>query len=465
MARLTVKHVAASAEQTKYLVLNVQIGRQMGATPHEIAGAMATMIQESDAVNNLQQDSYGSAGLYGQRAIYYGGYANTINPPLAIKKFYQAYLPYCKRGMDVISASNQTQHSAYPTAPAQWLSESERNVQIILGSKDFSDATAGGGMTLGGVSVSGKVGLKTKVRNLPYEFSRGSADSKETSWDCMGRLAQEVNWDRFMRGGALWFVSEQWLKRQQPRFAFAAGARGVLTIDWSADSRRNASEATVTALAKRWQVLPGDLVTVAGQGPADGNWLVSDTRRTLSDDTTTITLKRPAPKLPEPAPQTTTTTTKVGGFNVSRLHPTSIGGGSSGQQRTPTALYEACALMSSWHIPYSIAHRTLVARPPDADCSSSVSWALLKAGYPLPGGITWGGWAPVSGNFAGWGVPGEGKYFTLEFSGEHIWIRFHHAPMWRFDTSPWDCGDPNGPQLRPCARSTDTFSQCHWPGQ
>jgi hypothetical protein len=451
--QLTCKHVAANAEQRANMILNVQIGKKLGATPHMIAGAIATMIQESDAMNLKGQDQYGSAGLYGQRAIYYGGYANTINPSLAITKFYQSYLPYCRRGMEVIAASNETQRSAYPTAPAQWLSESERNVGIILGGKDISDATSTASIGLGGGST------KTITRNQPYEFSRGSPGQPETSWDCMGRLASEVAWDRFMRGGSLWFVSEDWLRKQPPRFAFSTGARGVIEIDFNADSRRNASEATVTALAKRWSVLPGDVVRVAGQGPGDGLWLVSETSRSMWDDTTQITLKRPAPAKPEPAPQTTTKTITVGG--KATITP---GGGSaspaSSAPRSVNALFAAAKEMTDFHIPYSTSARTLVAHPPSADCSSSVCWALLKAGFPLPGGVSWGTWAPCSWNFAGWGVPGYGKHFTVNWTNEHVWIRFYAMPAKRFDTVPG-----GGPQLRYDSYAPDyRYNHVHWPG-
>ena len=179
---------------------------------------------------------------------------------------------------------------------------------------------------------------------------------------------------------------------------------------------------TITALANRWSVLPGDVVQVTGQGTGDGVWLVSTTSRTIWNPTTEIVLKRPAPKLDEPAPQTQTKTINVGGAKGAQFGSTAAGG----PQRTPGALFAACKEMTGFHIPYSIAHRTLVAHPPDADCSSSVCWALLKAGYPLPGGASWGAWAPCSWNFADWGVEGYGHNFTVEYSNEHVWLRLYH---------------------------------------
>jgi hypothetical protein len=441
---LTVKHVAANAAQRGNLLLLVQIAKQMGANRSQMAGAMATMIQESAAIN-MQGGDRDSAGLFQQRpSMDWGSYVQVTTPSYAIRKFLTPFLNYCRQGNGLFQASNLVQRSAYPAAPTQWYSESVSNVTEILGSGDYSDATSSGGVTAS----------TQQTRVQPYEFSRGSAQSKESSWDASGRLASEVNWDRFMRGGALWFVSEQWLRNQPPRFAFSQGARGVLTINFDADSRRSASEMTVVALAKRWSVLPGDVVTVAGEGPGDGLWLVHGTRRTLWDDTTEITLKRPAPKLLEPA--NTTTTVTVGGASTGSLPDL------ANVPDEVAKVYGAAKEMSDMNIPYSKTQRTLVARPPSADCSSSVSWVLWRAGFPLPGGISAGGWAPVSGAFSGWGIAGEGKHFTLYYSAEHIWMRFHGLPAWRFDTSPWGSGGL-GPHLRFTPRSLATFATRRWP--
>ena len=64
-------------------------------------------------------------------------------------------------------------------------------------------------------------------------------------------------------------------KTQPVRYtSFAQGVRGCLSIEWSADSRRDAADCTVTALARRWSVVPGDVVQIMNEGPADGLWLV-----------------------------------------------------------------------------------------------------------------------------------------------------------------------------------------------
>jgi hypothetical protein len=467
------------------MLLCCQLARVRGASAEQMAGALATMMQESACIN-LKGGDGDSAGLYQQRPSVgvWGSYAQVTTPSHAINAFLTPYLNYCRKGMNVIAASDAVQRSALPNAPAVWLPEARKDVATLMGSKDFADATSTGADSVSSIAKIGGTGYNsqdktltiTTTRVLPYDFSRGSAGKRETSWDCMGRLADEVQWNRFMRGGVLWFVSEDWLARQTPRFVFVEGARGVLSITHSFDARRSPAEATVSAVAQRWSVLPGDAVLVQGEGPGDGTWLVTEVVRDAFSPIATITLKRPVPPLKEPANETQSTTTTVGGGSapsgrdpysvlVARLHPSKIEGGAAAGPTLPQKIYEAAQYISDLKIPYSQRVRYLVTRPKSADCSSSVSLALLLAGVPLPGGVGAGKWAPVSGAFEGWGLPGRGRYVTIWCSAEHVWIQFTGVgPAWRFDTSPWGCGDPNGPRMRNCPRSTATFTARHWAG-
>jgi cell wall-associated NlpC family hydrolase len=441
MANVTVKGAPASAAQVSNMAVCCQIAKQLGANAEQMAGALATMTQESTCMNLHGGDS-DSAGVFQQRpSMGWGSYAQVTDVAYACRKFLTPYMGYCRKGYSVLAASNAVQRSAYPSAPAQWLPEARRNVQTITGSKDFADTTSLGG-------------LVTSTRSKPYEFSRGSAGQRETSWDAMGRLADEVQWKRFMRGGRLWFVSEAWLAKQTPRFAFATGARGVLGINFDADARRNAAEMTVTALAKRWSVLPGDVCTVSGQGAGNGLWLVTETRRTLSSDSTEITLGRAQPALPEPAPEQETSTVSVGG-DVS----TSGTAGNQAQQ-----LYAACKAISDRGYPYVWGGGHPTVGTPNGggyDCSGSVCAALGAVGL----GYRIGGTSDVSGTIAArWGAPGKGRWVTVWASAEHVWIQFTGVgPAWRFDTSPHGDG-ASGARLRNSARSTATFTARHWPG-
>ena len=121
---LTVKHVPATAGQIANLKLLVQLAKGMGANTSQIAAAMATMIQESTAVNMSGGDR-DSAGLFQQRpSMGWGTYAQVTNPTYAINKFLSKYMPLVKQGMGLFEASDRVQGSAFPAAPRQWYDES-----------------------------------------------------------------------------------------------------------------------------------------------------------------------------------------------------------------------------------------------------------------------------------------------------------------------------------------------------
>jgi hypothetical protein len=475
MASLTVKGQRASAHQVQNISLLFKIGVQMGCNRTMLAGALATMMQESSCIN-LSGGDRDSVGLYQQRpSCGWGSYAQCTTPEYAIRKFLTPYVGYCKQGnrgatpSGVIAASNLVQRSAYPTAPRQWYNESWRDILVLTAGKDIKDVTIKG-VSIGGVggdAASSGTDVNI-VRDLPYEFSRGSPDKPENSWDCMGRLGDEVKWRRWMRSGSLWFASENYLRSQPVRYTFAQGVRGCLTIEWSADSRRDAADCTVTALARRWSVTPGDVVRVENEGPADGLWIVKSTRRSIDNSNTEIALTRPTRKAIEPAPQTETKTVHVSGVAARPKGPTLSFSGYNIDNATTAAAkaYAAAQALSAQELPYSQARRNLVEHMPSSDCSSGVSWVLLHAGIRLPGGVGAGQWAPVSGDFEHWGLPGRGKYMTIMCNAGHIWIRWHGMGAWRFDTSSW--GDPytasSGGRNRRTARSTSGFVQRHWPG-
>src|SRR5262245_17789029 len=105
-----------------------QIAKQLGASAEQMAGALATMMQESDCINMHGGDA-DSAGLFQQRpSMGWGSYAQVTTPSYACRKFLAPYLNYCRQGASVIDASNKVQRSAFSQAPARWLSESRRDV-------------------------------------------------------------------------------------------------------------------------------------------------------------------------------------------------------------------------------------------------------------------------------------------------------------------------------------------------
>jgi hypothetical protein len=481
MAYLTVKRQRASAHQVGNIILLVKIGNQMGANRTQLAGALCTMMQESSCINLKTAVDHDSVGLYQQRpSCNWGSYAQCTTPDYAIRAFLRPYLNYCHQGYGVIEASDKTQGSNFPEAPRQWYAESWKDINIIVAGKDIKDVTIKGvNIGASGLGRPGDAGATdpgtdvTITRELPYEFTRGSPDKRESSWVASGRLADEVKWRRWMRTGALWFASEDWLKTQPVRFTFAQGVRGCLKIDWSADSRRPSADCTVTALAKRWSVTPGDVVQVANEGPADGLWLVKSTRRSIDDNTTEIVLMRSTRRAVEPAPEVKTSTVHVAsatnrpkssGFAVPKVL---VSGYNKSNATTVVAkAYNAAQYLTKLNIPYVYGSGHSMAtmqssHPSTLDCSSGVCWILYRAGIHVPGGGV-----PASGSFESWGLPGLGKYMTIRCNAGHIWIQWHGLGAWRFDTSQYSdsYSGSSGGRLRSGPRPTTSFIPRHWPG-
>ena len=460
LSRLRVKGAPASRHQLEMGKLIVLTTRQRGGDRESCAGAVATAIQES-GMTNISHGDRDSLGLYQQRpSMGWGSAAQVTTPTYAIGKFLDQYLAYRKKGYGWLTASHKTQRSAHPSAPARWYSEGQAFTAAFIGS--------GGGLS--SVSLgAGDTGTETSsyqvTRVEPYEFSRGSADQRETSWQCARRLADEVQWRFFSRGGQVWYVSDQWLGKQRPVARVGEFTIGVVALTFEYETRRRATEATLTVLTRRYALLPGDIVEILDEGPGSGKWLISSTRRNLSSRQTEVTLTRQRAALPEPAPTTRTETVTVKTPTGSSRQETSGMGALNGAavansgapllaQRAYAAGEEASAMR--WR--YSQPRRNDQRSGGYADCSSGVSWVLTRAGIPIPGAMRPN--APVSGAYTGWGEPGPGRYFTVMANAGHIWIRWNGiGSKWRFDT-----GGGSGGTNWATPRSVGGFVQRHWRG-
>ena len=469
LASLTVKHVRANAEQLKYGALIVAMTIKRGGDRVSVAGAIATSIQESGLMN-LGGGDRDSAGLFQQRPSVgaWGSYADVTNPEHAINAFLDRYLGYRNQGHSWIDASNLTQRSKYPQAPAPWYGEGKNFYNVFHRSGgSTSPLSLGAGADTGTTTTS-----HTVTRVEPYEFSRGSADARETSWQCARRLADEVKWRFFCRAGVVWYVSDNWLIGRSPVARLTEHSAGVVDLSWDWETRRPATEATLTVLTRRYAIFPGDVIEIQKEGTANGLWLVSEVDRTLGTQQATINLVRKQATLPEPAPSTTTKTITVksptaGVADMPRATSGSgaLNGASTSGVPLPVArAYLAANKISDKNYPYVWGGGHSVAGQPSGggyDCSGSVSAALAQAGGM---GLTYGGAPMVSGSFESWGEAGPGRYFTVYCSSDHVWIRWNGVGnAWRFDTSPWNSG-PLGPHQRVGPRSTDTFVARHWPG-
>jgi hypothetical protein len=140
---------------------------------------------------------------------------------------------------------------------------------------------------------------RTLLLSDQYAFSRGEAGKPETTWDCLGRLAEEIGWRRFLVGDTVWFVSDEWLMATPPRATLAEGDGVVDGISWTLDVGKARDECQVQ-VNESWLYAPGVLVTLEGEGPADGKWIVAEWERDLLQPSGTLRLVKPGGTLPEP---------------------------------------------------------------------------------------------------------------------------------------------------------------------
>ena len=300
---------------------------------------------------------------------------------------------------------------------------------------------AGGGSVAGTGSSGSSTTTTTTIEKYNYVIK-----PKELYWTGMLRLAQEVNWELFWDGNRLYYDSEQTLIQQKVTAVINLDDDVVQDFSYDWDTRQICTQMTLVLFDRPFQFRPGEVFQVTGFGPAStgssakptplpGCWLIQDLQRNGADEYTTYTLVQPdLPKL-EPAPQIKTTTKTVSGTGGQTLP--GIAKGSSGQAivpRTPEAAFTAATYLSGLKLIYTQQVRTMMrdiaklAGQPAYDCSASVSWVLLGSGFPLPGGITWGGWAPTSGAYvpgAAGLVSGPGQYMTIYASPNHVFIRIH----------------------------------------
>ena len=129
-------------------------------------------------------------------------------------------------------------------------------------------------------------------------------------------------------------------------------------------------------------------------------------------------------------------------------------------------IYNMAKSMSDMNIPYSQGTRSLGLHPSSADCSSSVSWALLHAGVHLPGG------AGVGSRTLRCQVSSSIGAHPVRAVGDHM----EQTPV------TYGCNSPTGsaprgaltlhrmarvgygPHLRFTSRPTSGFIPRHWPG-
>jgi Peptidase family M23 len=160
-------------------------------------------------------------------------------------------------------------------------------------------------------------GSQSAVATQLYEFRRGGLDgSIEDSWTCLGRLADEVQYRRFIIDGVFYFLPDELLVGVGPRLLLSERSDGMLTsMDFDMDEGVDPQTLTFSMHSDEWSVPVGACIETEDLGPGNGVWLVNRiTGNLLQPSYQDIELIRPRAALTEPpADQTVDLATESGG--------------------------------------------------------------------------------------------------------------------------------------------------------
>jgi hypothetical protein len=144
-------------------------------------------------------------------------------------------------------------------------------------------------------------GPRTKVELARGTFATKDARAeKESTWDALGRLADDVGWRRFTKDNAVWFLPETHLLAGAPAYSIAEDDPGIDSIDFDWDTGKPVSTVTVTARAETWAASPGTVIEIRNLPPVSGKWIVASVSESFFTTAVSIRLTKARPNLPEP---------------------------------------------------------------------------------------------------------------------------------------------------------------------
>lgn len=414
-SRLKIKGAYADPEQLRVMS---EVLRSAAKYSKDNADAMTCcamcIIVEAESRNPRNATDHDSVGAFQQRKST-GWKGDLTNIDRQVKNFLldAPTTPLLtslrhRGGRSLGQIVQQTQRSAFPDRYDQYRSEARAAVAAFR-----------------------KTGSVQKDR--PSVYARGQQGKPEDTWAASLRLMDEVNTRIYSDMGLVVIADEIMLLDsaptpvvdvREPEFEIADQ-----DIDWG--KKHSALELTV----KGWDmpIAPGIPLPIEGAGLANGSWLVESVRGEIGKpDVRNVTLRRPGPPKPEPNAEPEKKTAK-----------------SSGKGSAPAKLLkllDVCQTISD-NTPgylYGGGHGVPLAQINSRmrlDCSSSTSFALYKAGL-FPGRS-----APiVSGAFSGWGESGNGRWLTVYYNAEHVFLIFTvNGKRYRFDTG--GPGGGRGPKL------------------
>lgn len=439
---LTVKGVRANKSQIRVLEEILRTGADMDVSPKLLLAAIMVVIQESLAGQQNVSVSGRHVGPFhqetGQTIWAKRGGAIPGNSNKAVRGGAKAFFMRAQELDERFkTAAELAEGVQVAGTPAAWAAHKEEAEKIVA-------------------AFSGELGTTvTRTYRKRYSFSTEDGGKAQNYWAAMKRLLDEVNFACFTANGILYLISENQLMKSKKKMVFGFDTPGINDIDFTWDVEQSEASATVYCRITRWLAPPGTVVQLKDCGPASadgGRWLVESIRRGLYSRDAEIALKKPEPKLPEPAPEI--------GTRDSRSGPIGESGTASGDDVYDVALHISNAtpgyLYGGGH---GVKLKDIDPATDRLDCSSSTSLVLYRTKMYENGGST----AQVSGWFASsWGKKGRGSEFTVWANASHVFIQSEgQGRKWRFDTG--GPGGGSGPKIHYEHRSTSGFTPRYLP--
>jgi cell wall-associated NlpC family hydrolase len=262
--KTTVKGVQATAEQLDNMKVVLGHLFELGADTDRLILACMCVTQESTWRNTggsvvFKSSSEVPAGLFQQKTKFWkGGGTDRLG---AAKLFLDELNKVLARNVTtektlIIAAVQGVTTPKEQHAYAQWEKESTKTVGAWSRAYGGSQAVVAKGM---------------------YEFRRGGLDgSIEDSWECLGRLADEVQYRRFIIDGIFYFLPDELLVGTGPRLLLHETSHGMLSsIDFDVDEQVDPQTCTFSMRSEDWSVPIGACIETEKLGPGNGVWLVN----------------------------------------------------------------------------------------------------------------------------------------------------------------------------------------------
>lgn len=285
----TVKGQRATAFQLQMIDGLLTEAQRLNASPRVMVALIMAATQESRMGADMPKTGNDDEGIL-QQGRNWVSVAQAKNPAYAARAFLTGGLnDRGAPGWKQVHGNLKTVPGGYESAIkavqisvggyAQWQAESERTVQAWTGAE-------------------GDVGV---VEVEPYEFTRGERRGRrESSWDAIGRYAEERAWYWWANLNTAHLASGNELRAASPSLEIHGDEPWLLTEPaWTWNPRRSIAEVTFKVSAERWGVQIGAVVACSEE-PIRGRFIVAETSGFMVNPEVDVTLRRPVEKRQEP---------------------------------------------------------------------------------------------------------------------------------------------------------------------